>query len=99
MLKKYLCHHPKIASQIIEKEAFIITLCNNTLYSLNTTGTKIWQLANGKFKVFQIIDKITEEFEVSYEKAKTDVIEFIEIMLSKKMVILKDDSTKKENSC
>lgn len=48
-----------------------------SIYSLNDTGSRIWELIDGTNSVEQIAAKIAEEFDVTIDAARADVEEFI----------------------
>jgi hypothetical protein len=48
-----------------------------SIYTLNETGARIWELIDGKNKVKEIKEKIVEEFEVTPEKAEKDIVEHL----------------------
>jgi len=48
-----------------------------SIYTLNETSARIWELIDGKIKVKEIRKKIVEEFEVSPEEAEKDIMEHL----------------------
>ena len=48
-----------------------------SIYTLNETGARIWELIDGKIKVEEIKDKIVEEFEVTPEEVEKDIVEHL----------------------
>ncbi len=49
-----------------------------SIYTLNETGARIWELIDGKMKVGEIKNKIVEEFEVTPEETEKDLIEHLQ---------------------
>ena len=49
-----------------------------SIYTLNETGARIWELIDGKIKVKEIKEKIVEEFEVTPEEAEKDLVEHLQ---------------------
>jgi hypothetical protein len=49
-----------------------------SIYTLNETAARIWELIDGKIKVEEIKDKIVEGFEVTPEKAEKDLMEHLQ---------------------
>lgn len=76
----------KIASRIIEGQAFIVTPLNSTLHIINEVGTRIWQLIEEKKSVQGIIETICEEYEIDQATAKRDTLEFIDSMKKKNIL-------------
>jgi hypothetical protein len=49
-----------------------------SIYTLNETAARIWELTDGKTQVSQIKEKIVEEFEVDPEEAEKDLMEHLQ---------------------
>ena len=49
----------------------------DSIYTLNEVGSRVWQLIDDQNKVKQIVESVSEEFEVTREEAERDVIELI----------------------
>ena len=48
-----------------------------SIYTLNETGARIWELIDGKIKVREIKEKLIEEFEVTPEEVEKDIVEHL----------------------
>jgi hypothetical protein len=90
MLKNYvLRNEKKVAWRIVDGEAVILVPENSTFHTLNTTGTRIWELADGKLSTDEIIQKICEEFKVEKEKVEGNIKKFITELVNKELFIIK----------
>ena len=49
----------------------------DAIYTLNEIGTVVWELLDGKTTVSQIIDTISNEYEVARTETEADIIELI----------------------
>ena len=49
----------------------------DSIYTLNETAARIWDLIDGERNVSQVKDMIAEEFEVSKNQAESDIIQLI----------------------
>ncbi|MFH1124286.1 MAG: PqqD family protein [Pseudomonadota bacterium] len=49
----------------------------DSIYTINETGARIWELVDGKTKVKEIKQRIIEEFEVTSDEAERDLIEHL----------------------
>lgn len=49
----------------------------DSIYTLNEVGTSIWKLIDGARSVEQIVEEISNEYEVSSDEAAKDVFEFL----------------------
>ena len=93
MLTKYPGKSSQIASRIIENEAVVVIPQQGVVEVFNNTGSRIWELMDGKKKTQEIIDILVAEFEVSQEELQTDTIGFLEELADKKMAVLSDEPT------
>ena len=64
------------AYQIIDGEAVIILPSEQMVNVLNPVGSRIWDLSNGRKNIAEIAEILAHEFDVSYETALKDAIEF-----------------------
>lgn len=58
----------------------------NGMMDLNETGAFIWNLLNGYNTIDDIATKLTEEYNVSFDIAKADTIEFVEKLIKGEIV-------------
>jgi hypothetical protein len=86
MEKKIPIKSPSTASQIIDDEAVIIVPSEQMVNVLNPVGSRIWDLADGKKNIAEIAEILTQEFDVSYETAIEDAIEFTRDLAEKKVM-------------
>lgn len=66
----------------------VVNLKDSTFHTLNPVATFIWERADGRIKAEQIIEKICQEFEVNWDTAERDCLEFLGELISKGLVIL-----------
>lgn len=60
---------------------------NGMYYALGSTGSRVWNLIEGKIRIETIVDKLVSEYDVDKETCAKDVIEFIQKMVSSKLII------------
>jgi len=73
---------PDFVAREIADEFILVPIRQNvgdleSIYTLNETAARIWELIDGKIKVGKIKEKIVEEFEVTPEEAENDIIEHL----------------------
>jgi len=83
--------NPELAWRIIDNETVIIPLDEQTadfekISFLNGTGTRIWELIDGKNTLKEITEKIFEEYEIEYKEAEKEVRRFIEKLRGKNLI-------------
>jgi len=81
-LKSVYTHSPDIVTRKTGNEYVLIPVTNNiadmnSVFTLNETGAFIWELIDGEKNVGELINAVTEEYEINYESAETDVVSFI----------------------
>lgn len=92
MLDEYVAKNDeKTAYRIINGEAVVVNLKDSTFHTLNPVATFIWEQADGRIKAEQIIERICAEFEVDWETAKRDCLEFLGELVRKDLVVLSNN--------
>jgi hypothetical protein len=71
----------RTACRVIDGKAVVITIDQNQLHVLNSVGTRVWELADGR-SFEQIVSGIVDEFEVEPARARPDVQSFVEQLLA-----------------
>lgn len=74
------------ASRIIDNQAVIIVLNQQKSLILNSTGSRIWELIDGKRNVEEIASLISKEFACRVETALADVEEFLKDLSREKAI-------------
>jgi len=89
MLDNYVIKNDKKAAyRVIDNEVMVVNLKKSTFHTLNTVGSFIWQQFDGKTPVKKIVHNVTEEFDVDFETAENDSIEFINNLLNEGLIIV-----------
>lgn len=83
------------AWRVIDGEAVVSNLKENTFNVLTPVATRIFELADGQMRVKEIIEAIYREFESERDILEKDCLEFISLAVRKGLMIL--PSVKKEN--
>jgi hypothetical protein len=93
----YFAKSSAIASRVLGDEAIIMSTIDSTLFSLNATGTAIWEAADGKTPLDRIIEeKVCAEFEVPIAEARVDAREFVEKLAEHGILQVSDQPIVKE---
>jgi methyltransferase-like protein len=86
MKEKKLMVNPDVVFREEENEALVFDPKTGKIVILNPTAKYIWQLCNGKNTQEEIIKCIIEKYDVTIEKAKEDIIKFINTMKEKGLI-------------
>lgn len=73
---------PNIVSREIAGEVILVPIRKNvgdleSIYTLNEVAARIWELIDGKRKIWEIRDILLEEFDVTCEKIERDLAKHI----------------------
>jgi len=79
-----------IISNQIDGETVIMRIEENDYFQLDETGTYIWNIIDKPISVIEISDKIIEHFGISREQSENDMLNFINELSRKKIVITGD---------
>ena len=69
----YIGRSSEIAARRIGDELMIMSARDSSLYSLNETAALLWEAADGRTPLSEIVEKrLCDEFEVGFEEAMAD---------------------------
>lgn len=73
--------HDNIAQREISGQYVLVRAPLSVMYTLNEVGTTIWQAMAEPIVVRSLVDRVIESFEVSEERARADVLEFLDDLI------------------
>ena len=83
MSDTYVVRSEQTAARLLDGEMIIMSALDSTLFSLNRVATLIWQAADGRTPLSEIVkERICSEFDVPLEVAYRDAEEFIRELAS-----------------
>lgn len=89
--KRRFQQNPEVIDTVLDKdEATLMHLGTKLSYALNQTGLRIWCLLKEGCTTHEIVERLYEEFDVEREQARKGVINFIEELLSFKLILEKE---------
>jgi hypothetical protein len=92
MSEKYLTRSSAVAARELGGEMIIMSAADSTLFSLNETATVIWQAADGKTSLSEIVQlHVCQEFDVEPEQAYRDAAELAEELARHGLLLLSDE--------
>ncbi len=77
-----------IAYRIINGEVVIVNLKKSTFHTLNPVATFIWEQLDGQATLSDIVERLSQEFEIDRETSENDCVDFINDLLNKDMITL-----------
>lgn len=75
-------HDPDIVSRSIGGETILVPIRQNvgdfeSIYTLNETAARVWDLIDGRRSVAEVLEQILAEFEIDPNEANQDLTELL----------------------
>lgn len=78
MSEIYIARSPAIAARMLAGEMMVMNSADSTFFTLNEVATAIWQAADGRTPLSQIVrEQICEQFDIGPEQAQADAEHFV----------------------
>ena len=78
--------NPDLAWRIVDDECILVDPQGSAATVLNTVGARIWELADGKRTLAQILDQLIEEYNVEPARLASDADEFVRHLEKLKLI-------------
>jgi hypothetical protein len=89
-LQTKLKRNPAMVTSNIDGEIVMMSVDNGEYYGLDEIGTRIWNLLENTIAINELVDNLTEEFEVEKEDCTRDTLEFLHDLLSKHLLLVEE---------
>jgi hypothetical protein len=91
MSTRYIARSPKIAARKLGEEMIVMSAVDSSLFTLNEVATAIWQSADGRTPLDEIVaNSVCEQFEVSEAEAMHDAEEFVSQLSGHGILLVSD---------
>lgn len=95
VVAKYFIKDSNLVTRNVAGETIIVPVRNNvgdldSIYTLNTVGSTIWELIDGKKGVSEIAEAICKTYEVEPEIAEKDTLEFLNTLKEAELIRVSD---------
>ena len=78
MSETYIARSSAIAARMLAGEMMVMNSLDSTFFTLNEVATAIWQAADGRTPLREIVlNRVCEQFDVEPEQAQTDAEQFV----------------------
>jgi hypothetical protein len=92
MSSVFIARATQVAARSLDGEMMIMSARDSTLFTLNPVGTVIWQSADGKTPLAEIVErKVCAEFEVDPAEAMKDAEGFVNDLASHGILVVSGD--------
>jgi hypothetical protein len=78
---------PDVVLQVIDGEALVLRLSDETAFALNETGTRIAQLIGAGTEMPVLIDLLAAQYQRDRSEVERDVNDLVRVLVSKRLVV------------
>ncbi len=90
MSDRYIARSSAIAARMLGGEMMIMSSVDSTFYTLNEVATVIWQAADGRTPLSEIVSALVSQFEVEPEVALRDAQQFVDDLSPHGILLVSD---------
>jgi hypothetical protein len=72
----------------IDDEIIMMSIKNGEYYGLDNIGSRIWEIIEKPVTLKEVVEMLKNEFEVTDEQCRSDVIGFLSALINKELVII-----------
>ena len=73
----------------LDDELVMMSIQNNEYYGLDNIGTRIWEIIEKPISFSDLMKIILDEYEVNENECKEDILEFLNLLMEKKAIVIK----------
>ena len=90
-LDQHVRPHPEVVDTVLEDgETVLLQLERTTYYSLNPTGTQIWQGLKQGLPLWEVSQRLQASFAVEVDRADRSVLTFVHELVQHQLVVLSE---------
>jgi len=82
-----------VAWKVLDGESVVLNLDSGVYFTLDMTGTAVWERIDGATSLEEIGRGLCEQFEITVEQAQRDLIELTKSFLDEGLVRVTDDTS------
>jgi len=98
MSEKFIVRCPALAYRMLGGETIVMSASDSTLFTLDDVASLIWQQADGRTSLTQIVARICKEYEVDPGQARCDAEEFIAELARHGLLAVSDQVVAEEDA-
>jgi hypothetical protein len=91
MSETYISRSSAIAARMLAGEMMVMNSADSTFFTLNQVATAIWQAADGRTPLREIVrEQVCEQFDIEPEQAQVDAEQFVTELSSHGILLVSD---------
>ena len=85
-LSTIVVKNKELLETTVDDETILLSIASSKYYGMDPVASRIWSLLQEPISIKEIIAILLTEFDVSEDKCKKDVFEFLENLVEEKML-------------
>lgn len=99
MSETYIARSTAIAARMLAGEMMVMSSVDSTFFTLNEVATTIWQAADGRTPLHDIVrERVCEEFDIAPDQAQADAEQFVTELSGHGILLVSDQPIATETS-
>jgi hypothetical protein len=91
MSDTYIARSSAIAARMLAGEMMVMNSVDSTFFTLNEVATAIWQAADGRTTLREIVrGRVCEQFDIDPDQAQTDAEQFVSELSQHGILLVSD---------
>jgi coenzyme PQQ synthesis protein D (PqqD) len=91
MSETYITRSSAIAARMLAGEMMVMNSMDSTFFTLNEVATAIWQAADGRTPLREIVrSQVCEQFDIDPDQAQTDAEQFVSELSQHGILLVSD---------
>jgi hypothetical protein len=92
MSETYIARSSAIAARMLAGEMMVMNSMDSTFFTLNEVATAIWQAADGRTPLREIVSgRICEQFDIDPNQAQADAEQFVSELSQHGILLVSDE--------
>ena len=87
-LSDTIARNPDAFSRTIQDMQIVLHSRTSELHSFNPVAGRVWELIDGTRTAGEIVDAIVDQYDVERETARVDVLELLERLADKQLIVV-----------
>jgi Coenzyme PQQ synthesis protein D (PqqD) len=83
--------HPHVVARRVEDEIVLVQLDRNSIYALNPTGARFWELTVEGRSAPEALEQMLEEFDVSRGELESEIEQFLDLLFREGLLLTGDE--------
>jgi hypothetical protein len=83
--------HPQVVARRVEDEVVLVQLDRNSIFALNRTGARFWELIVEGRNRSEAIELMLKEFDVSRTELESEIEQFLDLLFREGLLVSSDE--------